>query len=284
MRAASNGVFALAALVTAISGMLLPVPRAYAADAADDRDAKWGHLEFRFVYDGMDPPKQEKLIPKRDVAVMSRFEILDERLIVDRKSLGIMNVVVYLLEKDPPIHASYDKSATSPVSLTFDRGRLQPHVVCLRTTQVLQLRNTMPIGCNVKVSPIRNQGFNVVLPGGGLGTQRLKDAESIPSFVSNAIHPWVRGWLLVRDSPYMGASEKSGVVRIRNLPAGVRTFRLWHEEVGYLRGIGTKRGRWEIKIPAGGTRRITIKMRKEGQARIVESISHPIVRKTNAKP
>lgn len=37
------------------------------------------------------------------------------------------------------------------------------------------------------------------------------------------------GWLLIRDNPYMAASDEHGKLTIANLPAGDWTFRVWHE-------------------------------------------------------
>jgi len=51
------------------------------------------------------------------------------------------------------------------------------------------------------------------------------------------IHPWMRGYLLLRSNPYMAKTDTDGRFTIENLPVGRHVFRLWHERVGYLRNV-----------------------------------------------
>jgi hypothetical protein len=50
------------------------------------------------------------------------------------------------------------------------------------------------------------------------------------------------GWLVVSDHPYAAVSEADGRFRIKNLPAGERTFQFWHEKSGWV-ARGTRDGR-----------------------------------------
>jgi hypothetical protein len=81
------------------------------------------------------------------------------------------------------------------------------------------------------------------------------EPENLPSPVSCSIHPWMRGWLLIKDHPYMGVSDADGKVVIKNLPVGKWTFQFWHERAGNLREVKRNgesvqwtRGRLEVEI------------------------------------
>jgi hypothetical protein len=82
----------------------------------------------------------------------------------------------------------------------------------------------------------------------------------LPSKISCSIHPWMSGWMVVRDNPYIGVSNKDGAVEIKNVPAGEFEFQFWQEKAGYIQQVtrgGTAvewaRGRVKIKIEDGKT-------------------------------
>ena len=64
----------------------------------------------------------------------------------------------------------------------------------------------------------------------------------------------MRGFLVLRDSPYMAKTNSRGEFEINYLPEGEHTFRLWHERFGFIKSIsgdkaGTNnRGRMTIQI------------------------------------
>jgi hypothetical protein len=65
-------------------------------------------------------------------------------------------------------------------------------------------------------------------------------------------------YVLVRPDPYMAVSDKKGEFEIADIPAGMHTFRIWHEALGYLKIVtlnGVKsennRGYHKINVAAG---------------------------------
>jgi hypothetical protein len=80
----------------------------------------------------------------------------------------------------------------------------------------------------------------------------------MPAKISCALHPWMSGYLLIHESPYMGVSDEDGKLEIKHLPAGKWTFQFWQEKAGNLRrverdGKATEwsKGRVELTIKAG---------------------------------
>jgi hypothetical protein len=55
------------------------------------------------------------------------------------------------------------------------------------------------------------------------------------------IHPWMRAWVSVVDSPYFSLSDKDGKFTIKNVPAGKYTLEFAH------RKLGTKTVEVEVK-------------------------------------
>lgn len=221
-------------------------------------DAEWGHLTGRFRCDG-EPTAAEVFSIRRDAAAFGKT-ITDESLLIDGTSGGISNVVVYLIREtiDEPlsIHPTYNSTADSKLTLTMHGGRFKPHILLLRTTQSVTVRNRDHVLHNPRVDFLRNHPVGSIAPGIPAEWKGLQE-EPTPCPVSCVIHPWMRAYVLVRSNPYMACSDADGRFAIRNLPAGKHSFRLWHERTGYLKNtrVGSlqtdSRGRLTIMIHKG---------------------------------
>lgn len=224
---------------------------------ADD----WGDLSATFLYDG-DAPEAAALKITADVEFCSKHKPVDESLVVNPENQGIANVIAYMYlsrtAKKPPIHPSYEETATAKVKLDNHGCRFEPHVMVLRTTQTLVIGNSDAVGHNCKVDAILNGAINYTIPAGGSMDYKFTLAERLPSKVSCSIHPWMSGWLLIKDNPYMGVSDKDGKLVIKNVPVGKWTFQFWQEKSGYVSELTQdgeskewRRGRVEIEIKPG---------------------------------
>jgi hypothetical protein len=219
--------------------------------------AEWGNLTVRFVYDGQ-PPKPKTLNVDKDKAVCGKQEVLSESVLVHPENRGLGNVLVWLeTEKDEilPVHRSYNAAAQGDVVMAIEECRFVPHVAVVRTTQKFKAVNGDPIGHNARVDFLQNAQFSQTIPTNGLQSWNLSKAEASPAQVVCSIHPWLSGFVLVRDNPYTGISDGSGKIKIENLPAGLRTIRVWHESIGFVqqakkdgREYTWTRGRFTIDI------------------------------------
>src|SRR5262249_50318724 len=160
----------------------------------------------------------------------------------------LQNVVVYLRAKPPRVHDDYKKTEAASVVLDNHECRFEPHVCLLRTTQTLQIKNSDPMPHNTKFDSARNESFNQLIQPKTDATKELKSAETSPVPVGCNVHPWMRGYLLVRDNPYMAVSGDDGSFQIKNVPAGEWEFQLWHEGPGELKLDGWPRGRKTLTI------------------------------------
>ena len=226
--------------------------------------AEWGDLKVRFVFDG-DPPKPVPEVITKDQQFCGKHNLVKEDLVVDPKTKAISNVIVYLYlkrgEQQPPIHPDYEKSAKDEVALENSKCRFSPRVVLLRTTQTLAITNPDLVGHNTKIDPLNmaNEASNDNLPAGARLLRNYTAAERLPTQVSCSIHPWMKGWVVIKDNPYMGVSDKDGNIVIKNVPAGKWTFQIWQERAGYVSKVSI-----DGKATSWKRGRVTVNMTKDG--------------------
>ena len=201
---------------------------------------QWGDLSAKFVYDG-GKHQAAPLQVTTDKEFCSKFNVLDESLVVNAQNGGIANVVAYLSQARPdgpvPVHPSYQETATAGVKMDNSCCRFDPHVALLRTTQKLLLGNSDDVSHNCKIDTLANQPINYTVPPKDKREQSFPLAERLPARVSCSIHPWMSGWLVIKDNPYMAISDASGKLLIKNLPVGKWTFQFWHEKAGFVRQV-----------------------------------------------
>ncbi|MDX1945144.1 MAG: hypothetical protein SFU86_07040 [Pirellulaceae bacterium] len=197
---------------------------------------EWGDLEATFKLKGDFEPK--KITPDKDVAVCTKVKLVEQNWVVDPATKGIANIAVYFLltptGKKPPVHPDYAKTAQDKIVLDNLNCKYIPHVLNLRTSQTLVLKNSDPVGHNMKADFFANVPFNDLIPAGGQIEKKLPSPEAAFVPVSCAIHGWMNSYLLVRDEPYVGISDEKGQMVIKNLPVGEWTFVVWQEKAGYI--------------------------------------------------
>ena len=221
---------------------------------------EWGDLTGQFLYDGK-APVAKLLSVTKDVEVCAKHALKDESLVVNPKNSGVANIVIALYRKrggkKPKIHPAY-KPGTEVIADNL-KCRFAPHVIPLWTRQVLLIKNSDSVGHNTKIDTLKNKAFNKTLSAGGQEKVSFKKAEKVPVSISCSVHPWMRSWLVVKDTPYVAVTDKDGKFTIKNLPAGKWTFQVWHEKAGYVSKVINsegkkkkwKRGRVKVTVKAG---------------------------------
>lgn len=231
----------LSSLLMSLAGGLVVLPA-----AADE----WGTLHGRFLYDGK-PPRVRKYIVSRDTEFCDKHAIYDESLIVGPKR-GIANVVVYVATPDLRIHPDLVRGLPPTVTLDNVGCRFEPHVLWLWVgRQSLVMHNSDAVLHNVNLQPIGDRPVNPLLATDQSFEHNLTRAQNVPVPVVCNLHPWMKGYVLPRDNPYVAISDETGVIRLDNLPTGELTFYAWHERVGYLEVRGDEPGPFTVSIDAG---------------------------------
>ncbi len=205
-------------------------------------EPKWGTLQGQIVLDG-DVPKLPPLVTA--VPGIVNQDVPDERVVVDPKTKGIANIIIYLPSRPLSVHPDLEKYGNvdgndkTDDEVVFDRkdGRFVPHAMIVRTNQKIRFLNNDAVVHNVKGLPMRNNLFNFHLKANdreGVVAQPMSKPEKLPFDVRSDIHPWMRASMLIVDHPYAVVTGKDGRFEILNFPVGKHEFRIWHEAAGFL--------------------------------------------------
>lgn len=220
--------------------------------------ADWGSLKGKFVVDGS-VGEPVKINVNKDPDTCGKHELFDETVVVgDGNSLANAVVFIYT-RKALDVHPDYEASAKEAVTIDNKGCRFEPHVQVVRTGQPFTISNSDPIGHNTNAAFVQNPPFNQSIPNGSPVTLNLAKPEPVPASVACNIHPWMKGYVVVRQDPYVAISNDKGEFEIKNIPVGQHEFVFWHEGKGFLRNVALKgaktdrRGRAKLKIAAGET-------------------------------
>lgn len=208
-----------------------PQPAAGAKAAAEH----YGDLVGQYVFDGT-PPKLAPLVAAGAVRAGAPLgPVPNEKLIVDPKTKGIANILVYLV-KVPTVHPSLATSAKPEVVLDEVGFCFVPHVLFLRTDQSLRVKSADPAAHQPHSLPLRNIPFSVALPARDRVGKAFtcKIPENLPFRIKCDFCPWMDAYCLVLDHPYAAVTDADGTFKIEKLPVGLHKFKVWHESAGYI--------------------------------------------------
>jgi hypothetical protein len=254
-------------VLLAVSILLMAFAAWDAGRAAPAPPQPWGTVKGRVLWGAGDAPEREALPVNKDRdACLQKGPILSEKLVIDRKSLAVRDVFVWLMVdsrepkdvlKPPPIHPDLKTAKETSVTLTVSCCRFEPHAFALREGQSIRVTVPGPIAHNVKIdgSPDgENQGVNLLVPPGGKAEVGPLKAQRMPLPVSDSIHSWMGAWCRVFNHPYYCVTGEDGKFEIKDAPAGRFRLVVWHPEIGWC--VGEKqpdRFGVPVEIKAGGT-------------------------------
>ena len=215
-----------------------------------------GSVKVKFKLDGK-APTPAKLKIDKDVEFCGPKMLVDEAVKVGADG-SIQNVVMYMYVapgKKAPESAAATAALAKEVKVDNLGCRYEPRITVLHTSQTLVIGNPDPIGHNSKGDLFANPSFNELIPAGGSVKKTFAKTESRPMPLACNIHPWMSGWILIKDNPYFGSSNDKGELTIQNIPEGKHTFVIWQEKAGFvtkgkLKGKDTewKSGRIDIDV------------------------------------
>ncbi|WP_254506613.1 hypothetical protein [Anatilimnocola floriformis] len=226
------------------------------AAVASSAFAADGSLKATFKLTGT-APTPAKLKIDKDPEFCGPKMLVDESIKVGASG-ELQNVVMYMYlaaGKKAPESAAATAALAKEVKVDNQGCRYEPRVTLLHTSQTLIIGNPDPIGHNSKGDTFANPAFNELIPAGGSTKKTFAKTETRPMPLACNIHPWMSGWILIRDNPYFGSSNDKGELTIKNIPEGKHTFVIWQEKAGFvtkgkLAGKDTewKLGRIEIDV------------------------------------
>ena len=213
-----------------------------------------GALKGKFVFAG-DPPAAAFLSTGGKDGAVCGQQIPNQQLVVDSGNKGIANVVVFARSRSPRLQDP--KKADG--STLFDQKQclFLSHVFAtVRPRTTLEIKNSDPVSHNTSFDPGGgNTPANPLLQPNSSVTYKFSRAMNAPAAATCSIHPWMKGYIIARDDPYVAVTKPDGTFEIKNLPAGEDIeFQVWHEKAtgGLEAKPGWSKGRFKIKVPADG--------------------------------
>lgn len=246
--------------------LTLALVSALALGLASHANAQWGTLKITFTLDGKAPAPKKLDVAKEPGCV--KHDLVDETLTVGSNG-GIKNVVVSLLSTgSTKVHPDVKAAASKQVTIDNHNCRFEPRVLVVTVNQPLVIKNSDPFGHNSKVTPFDNDPINPIIPAGGEYKHKFASTESSPTPIECNIHPWMKGYLVIRKDGYAGISDENGVVTIEKVPVGEHNFSAWCER--NLEGVkiggkdaGWKKGKFKAKIEDGKTTELKVAVAPE---------------------
>ncbi|QDT08629.1 methylamine utilization protein [Planctomycetes bacterium K23_9] len=186
-----------------------------------------GDLKITFKLRGQAPSPMPIALPR---PLRGNITSVDESLVVDPKTNGIKNVVVYVYTGRRGTKLPPQPARKRMFRLSARNGRLEPHIVLLQAGDTMRFRNFDPVGYNLNVPAFNNPPRGAVLPPNGNNDFKFPRSEPALLPVACNIHPWISAFVLVVDHTFFAKSDAEGVLEIKGLPAGEEiVFRAWHE-------------------------------------------------------
>jgi hypothetical protein len=214
--------------------------------AAEDRPELeltpgWGAIRGQFVLEGEFPAPPP--IVRNPPAGVS--PVPDERLVVDSRSKGIANIVVWLRKAPAKIHPKLQAAPEHAAVLTVKDARYSPRVLHVRTNQPLKIQAGDSLPYQFNISPFEGPSFAgwVAAPPRMAQGLKFQTASSLPVVVQDDSYHWMRSYLVITDHPYVSITDSDGRFRIEGLPAGGHTLSAWHETAGWIEK------QWAVTVP-----------------------------------
>jgi hypothetical protein len=224
----------------------------------------WGDVKGQVVWTGPAIPPAAKVNVDKDAAhCLMNGPLEDDILIIDPKTKGVKNVMVWLAplpDEKMPIFPKLKAVPKDKVEIDQPRCMFIPRITMMREGQELVVKNpstvshsTILMG-NEKV----NGTVNLTIPAGNqyvFNGAKLLKAEWKPMGLGCAFHAWMKGKVGVFDLPYFAVTHNDGTFKIEKAPAGKFRIYVLHEDKGWLhKQTGAKLSDGEeITIPQGST-------------------------------
>ncbi|MGH7423079.1 MAG: carboxypeptidase regulatory-like domain-containing protein [Candidatus Methylomirabilales bacterium] len=192
-----------------------------------------------------DPGAPKVIPPTKDAQVCGKAPIFDESLVVDKASKGVQWAVV-------SVEGAKGKGDGKGATLDQQGCTFRPHVLVTPPGKVAVL-NSDGILHNFHSHGKKNPALNQAQPGFRKKMEvEFKQAEIFK--VTCDAHPWMTGWIVVSDSPYVGVTDQKGSFKIENVPPGTYSLEVWHETLG-----PTKQ---QVTVKAGETVTVALELKK----------------------
>lgn len=155
----------------------------------------------------------------------AKTAMTDQEVLVNANKT-LKNVVIRVIKGAAP---SATPPAT-PIVINQDNCMYSPRVVAGMSGQKLLIKNADPIMHNVHSYVGTATGFNQAQMKGSKDIEKTIGA-GITKFKCD-VHPWMTGYMVGNDTPYVCVTGDTGECSLGNVPNGTYTVEAWHEKYG----------------------------------------------------
>jgi hypothetical protein len=197
-----------------------------------------GTIEADVKYNGA--PVVEKLKVNKDTEKCGTEAVVEKVVVGGNK--GLSNAVVSVPGA---------KGATKAKAVLDQHGcKFVPHVVVMQPGEI-EIKNSDDILHNLHTYSTANPAINKAQPKfKKTMTEKLEKPEFVK--VTCDVHSWMLGWVAVVPG-LAGVTDKDGVVKIENVPAGKQKVEVWHETLG--------KQEKEVEVKAGAVTKVSFEMK-----------------------
>jgi plastocyanin len=183
-----------------------------------------------------------------DQNVCGKEKDSDELLLSPER--GIRNVVVSLAA--PPATVNGERL---PAHVQMDQKQcaFTPRVVVVPIGGTVEFLNNDRLLHNLHSFSIENRTFNRAQPKGRTIPIEFNKKEIVR--VDCDLHPWMRAWVVVADSPFYAVTNELGEFLLDRIPPGQHVLQLWQE----LLGTTTK----NVSVAAHGVTTVVVEMSRK---------------------
>ena len=197
-----------------------------------------GTIEADVKYNGA--AQVEKLKVNKDSEKCGTEAVIEKVVVGSNK--GLANAVVSVPGA---------KGATKAKATVDQHGcKFVPHVTVMQPGE-LEIKNSDDILHNIHTYSTANPSINKAQPKfKKTMTEKLEKPEFVK--ITCDVHSWMLGWVAV-VSGLAGVTDKDGVTRIENVPAGKQKIEVWHETLG--------KQEKEVEVKAGQVTKVSFEMK-----------------------
>jgi plastocyanin len=197
-----------------------------------------GTIEADVKYSGA--PQVEKLKVNKDTEKCGTEAVIEKVVVGGNK--GLANAVVSVPGA---------KGATKAKAVVDQHGcKFVPHVTVMQPGEI-EIKNSDDILHNIHTYSTANPSINKAQPKfKKTMTEKLEKPEFVK--ITCDVHSWMLGWVAVVPG-LAGVTDKDGVAKIENVPAGKQKIEVWHETLG-------KQDK-EVDVKAGQVTKVSFEMK-----------------------
>jgi hypothetical protein len=197
-----------------------------------------GTIEADVKYGGA--AQVEKLKINKDTEKCGTEAVIEKVVVGGNK--GLANAVVSVPGA---------KGATAAKAVLDQHGcKFVPHVLVMQPGEI-EIKNSDDILHNIHTYSTANPSINKAQPKfKKTMTEKLEKPEFVK--ITCDVHSWMLGWVAVVPG-LAGVTDKDGVTKIENVPAGKQKIEVWHETLG--------KQEKEVDVKAGQVTKVSFEMK-----------------------